>query len=252
LIHSIHSMHSIHSEDRDNALLLGIDTCGATGSVALARVQDGRMIVLGEASVASRECAAGLVPAIAALLDEAECTMGMLSGVVVVHGPGSFTGIRVGVATAKGLVEARALPLLAISRLAILAAVAGTDCAALDAWRGQIFVNLPTADGWQERLVTAGEFRVAENSLKLPERVAVCEESVAQLLETLAEESHPVRVAAPGARQALEFALQRWLAGKSDDAAALDGHYLRGTERGIDSGLGHEAEARAAAARNAQ
>lgn len=222
------------SRDRDNALLLGIDTCGATGSVALVRVQDGQLIMLGEASVASRECAAGLVPAIAGLLREAECTMAMLSGVVVVHGPGSFTGIRVGVATAKGLVEARALPLLAVSRLAILAGVAGTDCAALDAWRGQIFVGLQAADGWQERLVTAGEFRVAENSLRLPERVAVCEESVAQLLGVVAEESCPVRVAAPGAIQALEFALPRWLAGESDDAAALDGHYLRGTERNTE------------------
>lgn len=247
----------IDTRERENALLLGIDTCGATGSVALARVQDGRWTVLGESSVASRECAAGLVPAIAGLLREAECTMAMLGGVVVVHGPGSFTGIRVGVATAKGLVEARALPLLAISRLAILAGVAGTDCAALDAWRGQIFLGqrtqrLRTADSWQERLVTAGEFTVTENSLQLPERVAVCEESVAQLLESLAEESCPVRVAAPGAGQALEFALKRWLAGESDDATALDGHYLRGTERGNESGLGREAEARAATARIAE
>ena len=242
----------IDSRERENALLLGIDTCGAAGSVALARVQDGRMMVLGEASVASRECAAGLVPAIAELLRQADCTMGMVDGVVVVHGPGSFTGIRVGVATAKGLVEARALPLLAISRLAILAAVGETDCAALDAWRGQIFVGLRTADGWQERLVTAGEFRVAENSLQLPERVAVCEESVAQLLEALAEESRVVRVAAPGAVQALEFAQPRWLAGEWEDATALDGYYLRGTERGMESELKLGTDARAGTARNAE
>ena len=242
----------IHPRERENALLLGIDTCGVAGSVALARVQDGRMIVLGESSLASRECAAGLVPAIAGLLRQSNCTIGMLDGVVVVHGPGSFTGIRVGVATAKGLVKARALPLLAISRLAILAAAGGTDCAALDAWRGQIFVGQRTADGWQERLVTAGEFRVAENSLLLPERVAVCEESVAQLLEALAEESRVVRVAAPGAVQALEFTQQRWLAGEWDDASALDGHYLRGTERGTESELNRGMEARAATARNAE
>ena len=228
----------IHSRERENGLLLAIDTCGAAGSAALARVQDGRMIVLSEASLASRECAAGLVPAIAGLLRQANCTVGTLDGVVVVHGPGSFTGIRVGVATAKGLAAARALPLLAISRLSILADAGSTDCATLDAWRGQIFVGQRVAEGWQERLVTAGEFRVAENALQLPERVAVCEESVAQLLETLAEESRVVRVAAPGAAQALEFAKQRWLAGEWDDASMLDGHYLRGTERGTESRAG--------------
>ncbi len=214
----------------ENALLLGIDTCGASGSVALARVKERRLVLLGEATVAGRECAAEIVPAVAKLMENAACAMEMLSGVVVVSGPGSFTGIRVGVATAKGLVAARALPLIAVSRLAVLEGVSGTGCAALDAWRGQMFVGMQTADGWRERLVTAGEFSSTGDSLQMPEPVAVCEESVAQLLETVAEEVRIVRVVAPGAAQALEYALDRWLEGRFDDASALDGHYLRGSD----------------------
>lgn len=231
------------TKDRENALLLGIDACGTTGSVALACVEQGELRVLGEATLASRECAAGLVPAIADLLRSADRSIEMLRGVVVVHGPGSFTGIRVGVATAKGLVEPRGLPLIAVSRLDTLARVAGADGAALDAWRGQMFVGMKTPDGWQERLVTAGEFTVAEDGLQMPETVAVCEESVAQLLETVAEEVHLVRVTSPGAAQALEAALERWLAGESDDAATLDGHYLRGSERGTERGPSRTSEA---------
>ena len=223
------------SEDRKRALLVGIDTCGAVGSMALARVEEGRLRALGEQTLTSGEFAGSILVALERLLTAAGCTAQQIDGVVVVHGPGSYTGIRVGVATAKGLADGRGIPLLAVSRLRVMEQVSGVGCVALDAWRGQMFVGLRADDGrWRERLVTAGEFSVSEDGLRLPGRVAVCEESVAQLLETVAEEVRVVRVADPGsavgAAQALETVLQRWLAGEADDAAALDGHYLRGSE----------------------
>ena len=219
------------SGHREAALLVGIDTCDAVGSVALGRVGDGGLRVLGEETLVAREFSGSILVALKRLLDAAGCTAQELDGVIVAHGPGSYTGIRVGVATAKGLADARGIPLLAVSRLAVMERAAGVGCAALDAWRGQMFVGLRDGDGaWRERLVTAGEFSVGEDGLRMPERVAVCEESVAQLLETVADESRVVRMKAPGAAQALEAALDRWLAGEADDAAALDGHYLRGEE----------------------
>lgn len=219
------------STDRRNTLLLGIDTCGATGSVALARVLDGRLHLLGEATLAAGEFAASLLVAARSLLQDANSTADQLDGVVVVSGPGSYTGIRVGLATAKGLVDACQIPLLSISRLQVMEHLTAVGCVALDAWRGQMFVGMRT-DGmvWTERLVTAGEFTTGAQGLPIPQRVAVCEESVAQLLEMLAEELEVFRMAAPGAAQALDAVLERWLRGEAEDAAALDGHYLRGTE----------------------
>ena len=219
------------STDRRNALLLAIDTCGATGSVALARVQDGRLHLLGEATLPSGEFAAGILVAARTLLQDADSTADQLDGVVVVSGPGSYTGIRVGLATGKGLVDARQIPLLAVSRLQVMEYRAAVGCVALDAWRGQMFVGMRTAGmGWTERLVTAGEFTTGAQGLPIPQRVAVCEETVAQLLEMLAEELEVLRMAPPGAAQALDAVLDRWLRGDAEDAAVLDGHYLRGTE----------------------
>uniref|UniRef100_E6QLH0 Uncharacterized protein n=1 Tax=mine drainage metagenome TaxID=410659 RepID=E6QLH0_9ZZZZ len=79
-------------------------------------------------------------------------------------------------------------------------------------------------------MAMAGDFSVTEASLRLPGAVALCEESVAQLLETVAEDIEVKRVAQPRAEQALRFALGRWLAGEFDDVSAQDGHYLRGAD----------------------
>ena len=89
-----------------DALLLGVDTCGPSGSIALARVTDEGLTVVGEAQLAGGEYAASLVLAIADLLDGAGVSVGDLAGVVAVAGPGSFTGIRIGLAAVKAIAEA--------------------------------------------------------------------------------------------------------------------------------------------------
>jgi len=66
----------------------------------------------------ARSFGAGLTPAIQGLLNDAAITFDGLDGVVVGAGPGSFTGVRVGAATAKGLVHALDIPLFAYSSLA--------------------------------------------------------------------------------------------------------------------------------------
>jgi tRNA threonylcarbamoyladenosine biosynthesis protein TsaB len=95
-------------------LYVGFDTSGFTGSVAVARGAD----VLARATLDDRgEHASRLVPAIAEVLEEARIDRGELSGVVVGEGPGSFTGVRVAAATAKGLAHALDRPMWAISSL---------------------------------------------------------------------------------------------------------------------------------------
>jgi tRNA threonylcarbamoyl adenosine modification protein YeaZ len=97
------------------ATFVAFDTSGGEGSVVVARGRD----ILARAVIEERlEQAARLVPALDEALTSARVLRTELAGVVVGEGPGSFTGVRVAAATAKGLAHALALPLRAISSLA--------------------------------------------------------------------------------------------------------------------------------------
>src|ERR1039457_2601096 len=100
--------------------ILLIDTCGEIGSVALADTGAGTA-ALTAATIAGRSASERLLPAIQELAAARNSPLQSLGAVAVVHGPGSFTGVRVGLSAAKGLCEALNLPLIAISRLAVLA-----------------------------------------------------------------------------------------------------------------------------------
>lgn len=212
----------------ERQLLLGIDTCGSVGSVALSQVDGDEVSLLQETELAGGEFAAAIVPKIAELLQTAGIAVRGLAGIVAVYGPGSFTGIRVGLAAVKAMAEAAELPVIAISRLAVLARVAGVPCAVLDAYRGQVFLGVfPAGQPPRETLVTAGEF---SNLGRLPGSAAFCEEGVAHLLETIATDVELVRSRAPRASDAIGAGLARWQARDFIDVATLDGHYLRGAE----------------------
>jgi tRNA threonylcarbamoyladenosine biosynthesis protein TsaB len=237
----------------EDALLLGVDTCGPSGSIALGRLTGEGLTVVGEAQLAGGEYAASLVLAIADLLDGAGLSVGDLAGIVAVAGPGSFTGIRIGLAAVKAIAEAVSVPVVTVSRLALLADSAGASCAVLDAHRGQFYCGMypegQTPEIAREMLLTAGEIN-AMGGLK--GRVAVCEETVAQLLEELfgEPEFHPgdedlsprapglIRVEAPSAAAALRYSLSKWQAGEFADVASLDGYYLRGADAKVSARLG--------------
>jgi tRNA threonylcarbamoyladenosine biosynthesis protein TsaB len=215
----------------EGASLLAVDTCGTAGSVALGRVQGGSTAVLGEGAIPGGAFAAQLLPVIAELLAAAGLRLGEVGGITVVAGPGSFTGIRIGLAAVKAMAEAASLPVVTVSRLALLADQAQAASAVLDAHRGQVFYGcFGPADEHRETLLTAGEINAMGG---LSGRVAVCEESVAQMIEELQGEPELVRVAAPTAADALRFSAARWQSGEIADIATLDGHYLRGADAKI-------------------
>ncbi len=103
--------------------LLVLDTCGQTGYVALLDV-DGPELPVAERSIAPRETQEQILPAIQSSLAAAALVPAQLAAIAVVTGPGSFTGVRVGLAVAKGLALAASLPLLPCSALAALACTA--------------------------------------------------------------------------------------------------------------------------------
>lgn len=211
-------------------LLLAIDTCGPSGSVALGRFEGGLVEVLGQKELAGRTYSATLVSGVGDLLRAAGVEIHELGGMVVVNGPGSFTGVRVGVSAVKGLAFGAGIPVVAVSRLEVLAKKPGVASAALDAHRGEVFLRLERA-GFRVEEMLAGSRELAALAQK-PERVAVCDQA-AEVLAAAWPEARLVATDPPLAEDALAVAGPRLLAGESADLALLDGHYLRRSDAEI-------------------
>ena len=98
-----------------------------------------------------KDHAAFLHPAIEALLHEAGLTPDAVDAIAVVDGPGSYTGLRVGMACAKGLCLPLSIPLVTLNTLDWMAASAPPDsswtCPMIDARRKEVFTALYDADG---------------------------------------------------------------------------------------------------------
>src|ERR1700716_3524042 len=148
-------------------LLLAVDTSGKNGSLGLALVTAAGtpLEVVEEIALAGGTFSAQLVPQIASLLEKHGCGKVDLAGFAVVSGPGSFTGLRVGLAAIKALAEALEKPIAAVSLLEVLALAGGAKgkvCAALDAGRGEVYcgeyeVAGDSAQVVREKLLTKEE-----------------------------------------------------------------------------------------------
>jgi tRNA threonylcarbamoyladenosine biosynthesis protein TsaB len=172
-----------------------------------------------------------LISAIADLLQSAGVTLDDLDAMIVVNGPGSFTGVRVGLSAVKGLAEGRELPVIALSRLEVLSRKSKVPSAALDAHRDEIYLRLErTGATPNETLAGAEELAVI---VPAPLRVAVCDEGAASLLAAVWPETQLVCVAPPLASDALRPGEARLVGGAAVDLALLDGHYLRRSDAEI-------------------
>ena len=208
---------------------LMIHTAGGEGSVALGDTEMTQAIVATEV-LPGRSSSERLIPIVRRLMRESGWRINELTAVVVVYGPGSFTGVRVGVSAAKGLSEAGAVPLIAVSRLALLAAsVDGgeqTVHAVLDAGRGEFYYGEYVGRRCvREVLMSAQDVKMATSG----RLVVVCELKVAEALAEL----RPKLVGEPLAGDALPFAVERVASGRFEDASTLDANYLRRTDAEI-------------------
>jgi tRNA threonylcarbamoyladenosine biosynthesis protein TsaB len=216
--------------------LILFNTCGAEASVALTDTDRAQPLVV-QAKMPGRTASESLVAELRRALVDARWAVSDLDGIVVVTGPGSFTGVRVGLSAAKGLAEAIGKPMIGVSRLAMLATAVGSEskrvCALLDAGRGEFFCGEYSETGARESLMSKEDILRAA---ALADTVVVCEQGVLDSVREALDGSISVTmVAEPGASVALPLAMKKIAAGAYDDPVTLDANYLRRTDAEIFS-----------------
>ena len=130
-------------------LLLAIDTSGRQGSIALARAgeaagDDTDVEVVETSPLTGGTFSAQLIPQIAGLLSAQGFTSNDIDAFAVGSGPGSFTGLRIGLAAVKALAEVLAKPIVAVSLLetcVFASGAMGKVMAVLDAGRGDVYAG---------------------------------------------------------------------------------------------------------------
>jgi tRNA threonylcarbamoyladenosine biosynthesis protein TsaB len=142
-------------------LTLALDTCDARGSIAVLN-DDATIALLSHPF--EEEYSSWLLPATDRLLASSNVSHSDLAGYAVASGPGSFTGVRVGLTTAKAWAEVYAKPVVPVSRLTVLAEQASKNAeyvaAFIDAQRKQIFAALYRREAQSLKLI--GEEKVIE------------------------------------------------------------------------------------------
>jgi tRNA threonylcarbamoyladenosine biosynthesis protein TsaB len=189
-----------------------------------------------------------LLPAIDFALDKGGQKLADLAGVVVGGGPGSFTGLRIAGATAKGLVSALGIPLYSYSGLTVLAAAVGAEsrpvCALFDARRDEVYAACYRFPGYR---------RIEELLGPAPRRLGDVLQEMGRLgggdvlyagagalrhrsaIEAAGGRVVPAQLGVPRASALLWLVETDAAAGLVADAADWEPSYLRGSgaERGI-------------------
>lgn len=215
-------------------LLLVTDTSGRQGSVALARArEDARhqngADVIEVAPLAGGTFSAQLVPQIAALLAKHGLTRADLEAFIVVSGPGSFTGLRVGLAAIKALAEILKKPIVPVSLLEVLALASGKQgkvAAVLDAGRGDAYFGQYEIAGnsvqiLREQLLSRAEFLFAAR-----DSIVITPDA---LWLAAAQEAHlsVFPIEHPSAEMIVRFGWRKLQAGDTVPPEHLEANYMR-------------------------
>ena len=220
-------------------LVLSIDTSGKQGGISLARCDGDRCEILETSPIAGGTFSAQLVPQISKTLSNHGLKAADLNALVAISGPGSFTGLRVGLAAVKGLAEALRIPIVSLSLLELMAEssqLKGRVLAVLDAGRNECYcgeydVGTPRPALVREFLCSREElleFRALKNL-----GVIACEDDLTSLLQQRGISL--TRVPRPDSASAMQAGYRRLLAGKTTAVEQLDANYIRRSDAEIFS-----------------
>lgn len=202
-------------------LILALDTTGQVGSLALARGTE----VLEERRLASPDGFGHVIHReIAGMMDRQGVALGEVDGFAAASGPGSFTGVRVGLACMKGLAEALGKPVFGVSNLCALASF-GSGArrgAIIDARRGDVYAAVCDSAGALVGEETVGKLETWLSSLPAGDVEIIVMHGFA------VETGRAVTVAPPELAGAVaRIGAARYLAGERPDPAGLDANYVR-------------------------
>ena len=224
------------------SLILNIETGTDICSAALS--QDGELIALRESS-GGQEHARKLALYIDELLKGNDYEPEDLDAVAVGKGPGSYTGLRIGVSTAKGICYALGIPLIGIGSLEALANVAAEDheagilnvedwataklCPMIDARRMEVYTQIfdSTLNAITEpeaRIITADSFSEFIDGKR---EFVIFGNGAAKCVETLPEQGVIFANVAPSARGIVKPAFDAFRAGRFEDTAYFEPFYLK-------------------------
>jgi tRNA threonylcarbamoyladenosine biosynthesis protein TsaB len=210
-------------------LLLVADTSGRNGTVALARAENDDVQIVEVVPLAGGMFSAQLVPQIAALLQNHGFSKTQIDAFIVVSGPGSFTGLRVGLAAIKALAEILQKPIVPVSLLELVASASraqGKVVVALDGGRREVFFGAYRVAGesvqvLREELLSQADFvAAARDSTVLTPDAA---------LATIARDAGLTVVTAqpPDSEMTARFAWKKLQAGATVPPEQLEANYMR-------------------------
>ena len=214
-------------------LILAIDTSWKQGSVALARGDERSFELIEMAPVEGGTFSAQLIPQISVLLTKHKIGKEKIEGFGAASGPGSFTGLRVGLAAIKALAEVLEKPIAAVSVLEALAISSGAtgkvlallDAGRQDAYLGEYTVRDGGASKVRESLLTQEEL---PGFVKSSGEVTVVTPD-----EAIAERVCARRVARPQSDAIARLALRKIMAGETVAPEELDANYIRRSDAEI-------------------
>jgi len=217
-------------------LVLSIDTSGKNGSVALARGDAEHFQLIATSPIEGGTFSAQLIPQIARLLTDHNRKKSDIDAFAAATGPGSFTGLRIGLTAVKGLAEILHKPIAAVSVLEACVLKSGIKYddahlfAALDAQRNEVYLgeymlSRGIATKKDEVLVSRDEF-VA----RVQGKVAVTPD---EELANAARSADVVRIERPTSADIARIGLQKIARGETVSVEELDANYIRRSDAEI-------------------
>lgn len=219
-----------------NPALLAIETATDVCGIAL---HDGSRVVVSFSLRQRQQHARALVPLVAEAISHLPGGWDAVGAVAVSAGPGSYTGLRIGVSVAKGLCEARGLALVAVPSLDALAAQAlpftepGDAVAALfNSRRGEVYVRWYRGGPALVPLDEPEALALDDLHSTVPEatRLWLVGEGARAAADELADLSPrvvPDALLLPDAASVARLGYERWQAGLTEDVSAFEPAYLK-------------------------